>query len=169
MWKKKHSLRQSGLIWSWLTILIVLLDQITKNLAADHLQLHQPVELLPVFNLILVHNYGGAFSLFSDASGWQRWFFAVLVFVVSTVIVVWLRRMPSKDRWMAIALALILGGALGNQWDRIMVGYVIDFLDVHYSHWHWPVFNVADIAITIGMAMLIIDSLFLNKRRHDEL
>ncbi len=152
-----------GLIWLWITVLVFILDQFTKHLATENLGYHQPVNLLPFFNFTLAHNKGAAFSFLSDASGWQRWFFTVIALAVSVFIVFWMKKLSVKDRWLAIALSLILGGALGNVWDRSTLGYVIDFIDVFYGDYHWPIFNIADSAISIGATMLIIDALFFNK------
>lgn len=145
--------------WLWLTLLVIVLDQVTKALASAHLALYDPVALVPMLNLTLMHNTGAAFSLLSEAGGWQRWFFVVLAVAVSAGIAWWLVRLEPAHRWLAAALALILGGALGNLWDRVLYGYVVDFIDVYYGAWHFPAFNVADSAITVGAAMLIIDSL----------
>ena len=151
--------------WLWITVAVIVLDQIPKLAVADPFTLHEQLPLTPWFNLTLAHNPGAAFSFLSDASGWQRWFFTAIALAVSIAIVVWMKRLPANDRWMAIALALILGGALGNVWDRITLGYVIDFLDFYVGQWHWPAFNVADSAITIGAIMLAIDAFFFAKAK----
>lgn len=149
----------SALRWLWLSALIIVLDQITKVIANTYMALHETIELAPFINLTLAYNAGAAFSFLSDASGWQRWFFAVLAVTVSAVLVVWLRRLPPSEKFVAVALALILGGAIGNVIDRVYLGYVIDFIDVYYAQAHWPAFNVADSAISIGAVMLIWDAL----------
>jgi signal peptidase II len=147
--------------WLWITAVVLVLDLVTKAFASDQLALHQAVPVIDgFFNLTLMHNTGAAFSFLSDASGWQRWFFTIVALLVSAGIVYWLWRMPASQRWVAIALALILGGALGNLWDRITLGYVVDFIQIYYDHWYWPAFNIADSAITIGAIILIADSLF---------
>ena len=145
--------------WLWISLLVVALDQVTKSIAIDNLVLFQPVPLFPGFNFTLMHNKGAAFSFLSDQSGWQRWFFTVVAIVVSIAIVIWMKRLPADHRLTAVSLALILGGAVGNVWDRIVLGYVIDFIDVYYAEYHWPAFNVADSAIFVGACLLIIDSL----------
>ncbi len=150
--------------WLWLSVLVIGLDQFTKVLAETMLTYRDPVAIVPFFNLMLSYNPGAAFSFLSDAGGWQRWFFVVLALVVTTVITVWMYRLPPGQRWTAAALALVVGGALGNVIDRLVYGHVIDFLDVYVGHWHWPTFNVADSAITVGVAVLIIDGLFGNGR-----
>ena len=154
-----------ALKWLWITAIVIVLDQVTKLAVARAFTLHEQLPLTPWFNLTLAHNPGAAFSFLSDAGGWQRWFFTTIALGVSVAIVIWLKRLPASDRWMAVALALILGGALGNVWDRITLGYVIDFLDFYVGQWHWPVFNVADSAITIGAVMLGIDALFFAKEK----
>lgn len=154
--------------WLWLSVLIVVLDQLAKAVATHYLQLHVPVAIIPGLNLTLLHNTGAAFSMLSQASGWQRWFFIVLALAVSIAIVIWLANLPRHKRWMACALALILGGAVGNLWDRVVLGYVVDFIDVYYRDWHWPAFNIADSAITIGAIMLIIDAIWFVEEKDDK-
>ncbi|MGH8579855.1 MAG: signal peptidase II [Gammaproteobacteria bacterium] len=144
--------------WLWLSGVVIVLDQLTKLAAGHALELHQPLAVFPSVNLTLTHNTGAAFSLLHQAGGWQRWFFAAIAFVVSACIVVWLYRLPRGKAILAAGLSLILGGALGNLWDRLSLGYVIDFIDLYYSTWHWPAFNVADSAITIGAGLLIADA-----------
>lgn len=151
--------------WLWLSALVVVLDQIAKYFATQLLQLHVPLAILPDFNLTLTHNTGAAFSLLSHASGWQRWFFILLAVTVSIAIIIWMKNLSRNRRWMACCLALILGGALGNLCDRVLWGYVIDFIDVYYRELHWPAFNVADSAITIGAIMLIIDSFWFSEEK----
>ena len=119
---------------------------------------NQTIELIPYFQLTYMRNQGAAFSFLSGAGGWQRWFFIGLAIVASVFIFVWLRKLDPSRRREAVAWALVLGGALGNLIDRILYGYVIDFLDVYVGDWHWPAFNVADSAITVGVALLLLDS-----------
>lgn len=138
--------------------IVIIADQITKAAATHYLTLHLPVSVMPLFNFTLMHNTGAAFSFLNDAGGWQRWFFSVLAIVVSGVIIHWLRTMPAHDRWQGIGLSLILGGALGNVIDRLRMGYVVDFLDFYAGGAHFPAFNVADSAITIGAGMILIAS-----------
>ncbi len=113
---------------------------------------------MPFFDLVVVHNTGAAFGFLSQAGGWQNVFFVAVAIVISTVILVMTYRLGAKDRLLAVALMLVLGGALGNLVDRLRFGYVVDFLDVYYQAWHWPAFNVADSAITIGALLLILDA-----------
>jgi len=153
------------LAWLWVSALVAVLDQLTKYLATANLEYARPVELLPVFDLTLLHNTGAAFSFLASAGGWQRWFFALLASVVSVVLVVWIKRLKAHETWLAIALALVLGGALGNLYDRVVLGYVVDFISVHYQQRYFPAFNLADSAITAGAIMLIIDTLWLSRRQ----
>ena len=149
-----HRLR-AALPWFLGAALVVVLDQATKLWALAALEMYRPVEVLPFFNLTLLHNTGAAFSLLADAGGWQRWLFTLLAIAIAIVVAVWLTRVAGRERWTALALALILGGAIGNVIDRLRFGYVIDFLDFHAAGWHWPAFNIADAAITVGAALLI--------------
>ena len=145
--------------WIWLAIVVVIFDQLTKYIASDSLEMHVPIAVMPMFNWTLMHNPGAAFSFLANESGWQRWFFAVIAVVVSVVITLWLKRLEQHEKWQAIALALILGGAVGNVIDRIWLGYVVDFIQIYYQQWYWPAFNIADSAISIGVVMIIIDSI----------
>ena len=146
------------LVWLWLSAFVIVVDQITKRVIDSAMQLHQTIELIPYFQLTYMRNQGAAFSFLSGAGGWQRWFFIGLAIVASVFIFVWLRKLDPSRRREAVAWALVLGGALGNLIDRILYGYVIDFLDVYVGDWHWPAFNVADSAITVGVALLLLDS-----------
>ena len=150
--------------WLWVSATVLLLDQCTKLLADGMLALHQQVAVVPMFALMKTYNPGAAFSFLGDASGWQRWFFVAFTLVVSAILLTWLRRLEPQERRTALALALILGGALGNLVDRLVYGYVIDFLDFYYGDWHWPTFNIADSAITLGAFLLILDA-FLCQRK----
>jgi signal peptidase II len=149
-----------GLVWLGLSGAVVVLDQLTKWYATQQLTLGVPVPVLPVFDLTLLHNTGAAFSFLAGEAGWQRWFFTVLALGVSGLIVAWLYKLPREQRWTGAALALVLGGALGNVIDRIRLGYVVDFIHLHYENWYWPAFNVADSAISIGAVMLALEILF---------
>jgi len=147
--------------WLWLSALIVAADLLTKYLASTNLEYAVPVPVMPLFNLTLLHNTGAAFSFLASASGWQRWFFAGLAVVVSLVLIRWLATLKD-DRWLACAIALVLGGALGNLYDRVTLGYVVDFLHFYWGNYHFPAFNIADSAITVGAGMMILD-LFRSK------
>ncbi|WP_455204808.1 signal peptidase II [Kaarinaea lacus] len=153
--------------WLWVSGLVIILDLVTKAMASEYLLLHQPVNLFPGFNFTLMHNTGAAFSFLSEATGWQRWFFSIVAIVVSAVIVVWLMKLQKGQTWLAIALAMILGGALGNVWDRLTLGYVVDFIDVYVQTAHWPAFNIADSAISVGAVILIYDS-FRGQKKSDD-
>ncbi len=154
--------------WLWLSLLALVLDQASKLFIDSSMQLYQSIPVIPFFNLTYVHNTGAAFSFLSEAGGWQRWFFAGLAFVISIVIAIWLSRLQKHETLLAVALSLILGGAVGNLIDRLAYGYVIDFLDVYYGAKHWPAFNIADSAITLGVALMLIES-FLGKTKEEEL
>jgi signal peptidase II len=149
-----------ALPWFLLSLAVVILDHIAKWLASATLSYGVPVELLPVLDLTLLHNRGAAFSFLSDAGGWQRWFFVLVSLAVSVALVFWLRRLGPGQRLLALALALVLGGALGNLIDRLWLGHVIDFIQLYYSDFYWPAFNVADSAITAGAVLLVWDALF---------
>jgi len=148
------------LVWLRLSALILFLDQGTKILAEYYLELYRQVEILPFMNLTLMQNEGAAFSFLADAGGWQRWFFVVLTVVITVFLLRWLRSLSEDERWLAIAIALIIGGAIGNLIDRVQYGYVIDFLDFHALGWHWPAFNIADSAIFIGATIVVWDAIF---------
>ena len=158
-----HSLRY--LLYLLLALLIIIADQWTKALASSQLHYGLPVEVLPVFNLTLQHNLGAAFSFLSDAGGWQRWFFTTVSAVVSVVLTVWIFRLQKNQQLLAISLSLILGGAIGNLIDRVLLGYVVDFISVHYQQRFFPAFNIADSAITVG-AILMIADMFINPDNH---
>jgi signal peptidase II len=151
--------------WLVLSLGVIVLDQLSKWFVASHMQVYETVHVLPVFNIALLHNTGAAFSMLAGQPGWQRWFFVILALVIAALIVAWLWRMPtSAGHWLAAGLALVAGGAVGNVWDRLVQGYVVDFLQFHWAGWFFPAFNVADSAITVGAVMLILDSMFLQRR-----
>jgi signal peptidase II len=147
--------------WLWLgiSLVVVWLDWHSKQMASASLELYRPQEIFSWLNMTLAHNYGAAFSFLSDAGGWQRWFFIVLTVSVSLVLLVWLLRLPRSEWRIGLSLGLIIGGALGNLIDRVQLGYVVDFIDVYYRNWHFPAFNVADSAITVGVALLLLDGI----------
>ena len=149
--------------WYLLSLAVIVLDHITKYIASTSLEYGQLVPLLPVLDLTLLHNKGAAFSFLSDAGGWQRWFFMAVAIGVSAWIALWLSRLPAEKRWLAASLALILGGAVGNLIDRLIQGYVVDFIFVHWEEHYFPAFNVADSAITVGAIMMMVDVLFLDR------
>lgn len=147
--------------WLGLSALIIILDQISKLSVSSHFVHGESMSVTGFFNLVLAHNKGAAFSMLSDADGWQRWMFSGIA-VVAAVWITWLLRKHPQQKLFCFALALILGGALGNLADRISYGYVVDFLDFHWDSHHFPAFNIADSAITCGAALLLLDS-FMNK------
>ena len=149
-----------SLRWYAVAVLVIVLDQYTKLLAESDLDYGRPVEVFSWFNLTLQYNTGAAFSFLSDAGGWQRYFFSGVALLISVALVIWLYTMPRSDKLLAAALALILGGALGNLWDRLVLGHVVDFISVHYGGYYFPAFNIADAAISVGAALMIFDSLF---------
>lgn len=154
--------------WLWLTALVFVLDQASKWYFESELNLYEQIVVIPdLFSWTLAYNTGAAFSFLADSSGWQRWLFALIALVVSGVLVVWLKRLKADETWLAIALALVLGGALGNLYDRLVLGHVVDFIYVHWQHqWRFPAFNLADSAITVGAVMLALD-MFKTKKSGD--
>jgi len=153
------------LTWFGITALVVILDWWTKQWASGALELYRPEPVFAGLNMTLAHNFGAAFSFLHDQSGWQRWLLSGLAIVVSIFILVWMLRLPATDKLTGVSLALVLGGAIGNLIDRLQLGYVVDFIDVYYQESHWPAFNIADSAITVGVVLLIIDSLFFASSR----
>lgn len=155
--------------WLWLSMLVIALDQWTKRLIVVRFEEFERLPLLPVLEFMRLHNEGAAFSFLDDAGGWQRWLFIGLGIGVSVLILLWLRQLPRRGQpIMAAGLALVLGGALGNVIDRVFHGYVIDFIRVFYGAWDFPAFNVADTAITIGAALLILENLLDWGRRGEQ-
>jgi signal peptidase II len=157
--------RSGASMWPWLAwaVVLVVVDQITKTLILNHYQLGDSTFITSFFNIVRAHNTGAAFSFLSDAGGWQRWLFTGIG-VAATVFIVWQLRAHPGQKLFGFALSSILGGAVGNVVDRLMHGYVVDFLDFHMSGWHFPAFNVADSAITLGAACLILDELLRVRR-----
>jgi signal peptidase II len=151
----------------WLSALVLVLDQVSKWWMVAHFEEYEVLTVWPVFNLTLVYNTGAAFSFLSDAGGWQRWFFVVIGAGISLAMAVWLKNLDAQERLTAYGLALVIGGALGNLIDRVWLGKVVDFLQWHYEEWYWPSFNLADSAITLGVALLLIDGLFVARSSKD--
>lgn len=158
-------LSQTGLRWLWIAIFVIAIDFFTKVWVQNHLMLYGVIPVTSFFNITLAHNKGAAFSFLNNAAGWQIWLFGSIAFLVSLGILIWLYRISSKQVWLAIALSLILGGAIGNLLDRIQYGHVIDFLDFYVGQWHWPTFNMADSAVCVGALMLLIEALFFKKNK----
>jgi signal peptidase II len=153
--------------WLLLSAFVVLADQVTKTYISRHFLEFEFIRILPFLDITCMHNVGAAFSFLASASGWQRWVFIGLAVVVSIGITIWLVKLPrGSHNMLAAGLALVLGGALGNVIDRIRVGYVIDFIHFHWDRAYFPAFNVADSAITIGAACLLLDALLEAKRKH---
>lgn len=150
--------KEMGMLkWLGLSVLVVIADQITKFAVSSHLSMHEEVPVFSFFNITLAHNEGAAFSFLAGAGGWQRWFFTLIAVSVSGVLFFWLKRLEKHEKWLACALTLILGGAIGNLYDRVTLGYVVDFLHFFWNQYHFPAFNVADSAITVGAFMLGLD------------
>ncbi len=155
-------------LWILIAILVVVLDQLSKWWIRALFELYEAVPLFPGLQIIYVRNLGAAFSFLSTAGGWQRWFFIALSLIASIAIVIWISRLPKQRNLEALGLSFVLGGAIGNLVDRVLLGYVVDFIDVYYQAWHWPVFNVADSAITVGVVIMIIDILFYQRHELSE-
>lgn len=162
------SARFGKLPWLWLTALVLGLDLWTKEIVLQALEFRERVTVIPgYFDWTHVYNTGAAFSFLAGESGWQRWFFAVIAVAVSITLVVWLKRLKASETWLAVALALVLGGALGNLHDRVLLGHVVDFILVHWQdRYYFPAFNLADSAITVGALMLFVD-MFKSKKAGD--
>ena len=156
--------QRSAIRWLWCSVAVLLLDQLSKWLVFQHLQ-YRILKVLPVLNFRLALNRGAAFSFLGTAGGWQVVFFSVIALVVSVVILVWLSRLAATERLQALALSLVLGGAIGNVLDRVRLGYVIDFIDFHIGSWHYATFNIADIGICVGAFLLVVNVWFLKKAR----
>lgn len=156
--------RGRAAVWLLLSALIVLADQLSKSYIVSHYGEFEFTTVLPILDITRMHNVGAAFSFLATASGWQRWLFITLAVTVSIGIVVWLYRMPRSNGLLACGLALVLGGAIGNVIDRIRLGAVVDFIHFHWNRAYFPAFNVADSAITVGAACLILDALLEPRR-----
>jgi len=171
--------------WLWVSFAIIGLDLLTKQWAVSNLAVYQSLPLFPYFDLTLMFNPGAAFSFLSDQGGWQRWFFIVVSALVTTGLVVWLLKLDTDERLTAIALSLIIGGAMGNLIDRVYYGYVIDFIDLYYvadgclpffgsrvtadiSQCHWPAFNIADSAISTGVVLMLFDAFVRGDKNQSE-
>lgn len=150
--------QETGLRWLWLTLVCLIIDQVTKQWVAGTFEYHETLVVLPIFNITYVHNLGAAFSFLADQGGWQRWFFTAIAAIASIVFIIWLAKTSKTQTLLSIAFALMLSGAMGNLIDRVLFGYVIDFIDFHWSGNHFPAFNVADSMIFIGAALMILES-----------
>ncbi len=160
--------RFGALPWVWVSALVFALDQLTKLYFDGSLHLYQQIVIIPdLFSWTLAYNTGAAFSFLAEHDGWQRWLFAVIALSVSAVLLLWLRRLPRCGQgWLAFGLALVLGGAIGNLFDRMVYGHVIDFILVHWQdRWYFPAFNIADCAINVGAVLLVLDMFKSQKTR----
>jgi len=153
------NIKNSGLTWLWLTFLVLVIDQGSKQWVANSMELFDSIALLPIFSITYVHNPGAAFSFLADQGGWQRWFFTLIALAASVVFAVWLAKTSKDKQVLSIALALMLSGAVGNLIDRVLFGYVIDFIDFHWAGYTFPAFNIADSSIFIGAALMVLDSM----------
>jgi signal peptidase II len=159
------SIGASGIRWLWISLLVVVADQLSKLWIERTMALGDSFTVLPILDIVRAHNYGAAFSFLDDAGGWQRWAFTVLAIGVSITLVFWLRKLAlATQGLLAFGLALIVGGAIGNVIDRVEHGFVVDFVHVHWGLHFFPAFNVADSAITIGAILVILDSLMEGRR-----
>ena len=156
-----------GLLYLLSAGFVVAVDQLTKQFAVDRLALGEVYAFVPGFNLTLVLNKGAAFGFLADSGGWQRWFFVTVGIVISALIMITLLRQGTANGFFKLGLTLILGGAIGNIIDRVSQGYVVDFVDLHWQAWHWPAFNVADVGITLG-ALVVLLEVFGSLRRTPE-
>ena len=150
--------------WLWLSLAVIVLDLGIKALASANLEYGRPLEVLPIFNLTLLHNTGAAFSFLAEHAGWQRWLFALIAIGASIGLTVWLSRLKRGETLAAVSLALVIGGAIGNLYDRLVHGYVVDYLSFHWGDWYYPAFNLADTAITLGAVGLVLQSLSDSRR-----
>ncbi len=162
-------LSASPLRWLWISLLVIVLDQLSKQIAEHMLPLRDPVTVFSWFDWYLTYNTGAAFSFLAGAGGWQRWFFTIVAIIISGVILQWLRKLPNEDRITAISLCLILGGAIGNVIDRLLFGHVIDFIQVWLGSYPYPAFNIADSSIFCGAVILVASSFITgNSEKQDE-
>lgn len=160
-----HPNESAKLSWIWLALLVLILDQVTKYLVLTHLSYHEVYYVLPVLNLFLDYNQGAAFSFLHSTPTIAYWAFSLIAVVISGGLVVWMYRLPKTNHWLSAALSLILGGALGNLIDRLRFGHVVDFISFHLGGWYFAVFNVADIAISVGAAMLALEIIWFSNKR----
>jgi len=169
-----HDLKpmQTGLQWHWVTLFFFILDQATKHYAVYYFSevvgRYDVVEVMPYFNFVLRYNPGAAFSFLADQGGWQVFFFSGISILVSIALIIWLYSIPAKQKQLSLALTLILAGALGNLYDRIVIGEVVDFIDWYYGDYHWPAFNIADAVIMLGAALMLLDGFFAKDESDDE-
>ncbi|TCJ94013.1 signal peptidase II [Volucribacter psittacicida] len=161
---EKH---KSGLAFLWLSLLAVVIDLASKYAVVTRFQLFESVNILPIFNLTYVRNYGAAFSFLANHSGWQKFFFIGIALVISLLLIYWLAKNSRQQYLQNTAYALVIGGALGNMFDRLYHGFVVDFLDFYWDIYHYPVFNFADVFICVGAGLLILDQIKSTKQNHN--
>ncbi|HDN2511483.1 signal peptidase II [Providencia vermicola] len=164
----KTPICSTGLRWLWLTIVIIVADLGIKQLVLKDLNLYEPHAVMPFFNIMYAQNFGAAFSFLADEGGWQRWFFAGIAVGISIILMVMMYRQSAQKRLSNIAYALIIGGAIGNLSDRLVHGFVVDYLDIYVGNWHWPTFNLADMAICIGAALVILEGFLPEKPKQEK-
>lgn len=164
----KSSIIDTGLRWLWIALIFFIIDQITKGIAVDYFVVEgRRLEVMPFFNFTLAYNKGAAFSFLANQGGWQVFFFATVSTVVSIALLYWLYTLKATNRWLSISLSLIFSGAMGNLYDRLTLGKVVDFIDWYYASYHFPAFNVADAVIFLGAAMMLWDSFFLQQEENN--
>lgn len=155
---------KSGLAFLWISLVVLLIDLLSKYIVVKNFQLYESVNILPIFNLTYVRNYGAAFSFLAEHTGWQKFFFIGIALFISGLLIYWLAKNPYSQRLQNTAYALVIGGALGNMFDRLYHGFVVDFLDFYWKIYHYPVFNFADVFICVGAGLLIVDQFKQNKQ-----
>ncbi|EKT53591.1 signal peptidase II [Providencia sneebia] len=161
----KRPICSTGLRWIWLTVVLIILDLGIKQVVLKEMDLHVTHPVMPFLNLMYAQNFGAAFSFLADEGGWQRWFFAGVAIAISIILLVLMYRQSAQKYLSNIAYALIISGAVGNLTDRLMHGFVIDYIDFYVGNWHYPTFNLADIAICIGAALVILEGFLPDKTK----
>jgi signal peptidase II len=159
---------RTALVWIWISIVIILLDQWSKYSITAHFQLHESYDLTSFMRLVLAHNKGAAFSMLGHSPKLALYLFSTIASMVVLGLLFWLFCLSASSRWLSVSITLILGGAIGNLIDRVRFGYVVDFIDIYVNQWHWPAFNVADTAICVGAVMIMIDAIWLSSTRVKE-
>ncbi|WP_409359754.1 signal peptidase II [Lonsdalea britannica] len=158
-------MKSTGLRWLWLALVVLVVDLGSKQWVMTHFQLGESLPLIPFFNLTYAHNPGAAFSFLADKDGWQRWFFAVIALAITAALLVLMYRSSASQKLNNMAYAMIIGGAVGNLTDRIVHGYVIDFVDFYINDWHYPIFNIADAGICIGALLIVLEGFFVSSEK----
>ncbi|MFP1739183.1 signal peptidase II [Lonsdalea quercina] len=158
-------MKSTGLRWLWLALVVLVVDLGSKQWVMTHFQLGESLPLIPFFNLTYAHNPGAAFSFLADKDGWQRWFFAVIALAITAALLVMMYRSSASQKLNNIAYAMIIGGAVGNLTDRLVHGYVIDFVDFYINDWHYPIFNIADAGICIGALLIVLEGFFVSSEK----